>query len=60
MLKSKVDLFKNPLTRLPLSLTKRIADNEAFELDRADHLPYEFKLMNQSAVSSHPPKSTWN
>jgi hypothetical protein len=47
-LRSEVDLFKNGLTRLPLSLNQRIANNEAFELDRAYDLPYEFGVINQT------------
>jgi pyrimidine deaminase RibD-like protein len=54
MLSSRVDLFKNQLTRFPLSLNKRIADNEAFELDRAYDLPYEVELINRSAINRRP------
>jgi len=54
MLRSKVDLFKNQLTRLPLSLNKRIADNEAYEIDRAYDLPYEFELIDQEARRKRP------
>jgi hypothetical protein len=54
ILKSDVDLFKNPLTRFPLSLNQRIANNEAFELDRAYDLPSEFELMSQTTAPKRP------
>lgn len=54
ILKSEVDLFQNQLTRFPLSLNQRIANNEAFELDRAYDLPYEFDLKSQTSAPEQP------